>query len=477
MKKNKCALRVLNYICLSVIVVFSLMTFAGCGGGGGGDEGVRRAIDDETTTVLEAQATIGSGGGLVEVADTNSLVYGAKIEIPENAVKDSTVIKIYSMNSTKTMEGQTISSPVIRMTADPADNFDKPVKVTIPYDVNKISPGYNENSLFVITTIDGKTEIIKESQIVERNTDKNTITYYKWHFCDDCVVQQDSINIEGHSYSPEDNQAFMRGIEYLQFLENPCNYNFKEFLGVEIDPVAYGELLKRGKTLVDISLSTFGVENILADIEALISLGKLIKCVGDYKLKFEDCPNFEELTLKVFESVIFKLIGPYNPYGKILTYETVGLIAGGFGAVMGATASFDNFFDSINNVNDLCYFFNHYDAQTCGHSNVNDAYQICSNQQFCDPTTYLYENRFASEKAAYPKLVDQVDISFEIIRNDGRRDQQCCFPCYGDSVIDSNHSNYLLIVIPNNYIRYKRSAMSDEEHIKLGLIGAQLIRQ
>ena len=35
MKKEKNALKVLNYICLSVIFVFSLMTFIGCGGGGG----------------------------------------------------------------------------------------------------------------------------------------------------------------------------------------------------------------------------------------------------------------------------------------------------------------------------------------------------------------------------------------------------------------------------------------------------------
>ena len=178
MKKEKGDFKFFNYMCLSVIVVFSLMTFVGCGGGGG-DEGVAPASGGGTTTIFEAQETIGPSGGVVEVTDPSSPLYGVKIEIPAGALDSDTTIGISIPTSKPAIPANNLTriGDTIKLTPS-GTKFQIPVEITLPYDNN-----INENSEVIVSAIfdeiSGTWEVPTLLSVDEAN---NTITVELTHF-------------------------------------------------------------------------------------------------------------------------------------------------------------------------------------------------------------------------------------------------------------------------------------------------------
>ena len=69
MKKEKSILKLLGYTCLSVMLVFSLMSIVGCGGGGG---------DSGTTSPSTVSGTAAAGApivGTINIRGANAGLY------------------------------------------------------------------------------------------------------------------------------------------------------------------------------------------------------------------------------------------------------------------------------------------------------------------------------------------------------------------------------------------------------------------
>ena len=136
----------LIYIRFLVIrIVLSLALF-GCGGGGGG-EGVGNSDSSNTSiTPTVVSGTVDVNGGLIEVTDPSNPIFGAKVQVPPNAVdqNESIVITLsYQDNLPKPLNAanaKEVSKVIVLSKSDPK-NFLKPVAVTIPYTANELNAG------------------------------------------------------------------------------------------------------------------------------------------------------------------------------------------------------------------------------------------------------------------------------------------------------------------------------------------------
>lgn len=106
---------------ISVMFIISLVLFlTTCGGGG------RDAIQ------FEAEGVIGSEGGVIEVIDTDSPIYGAKIEIPEGALEEQKVITIAKTTKNAPAPKSFNAGEYINFGPNET-NFNEYVTCTIPY--------------------------------------------------------------------------------------------------------------------------------------------------------------------------------------------------------------------------------------------------------------------------------------------------------------------------------------------------------
>ena len=126
-------------------IVLSLALF-GCGGGGGG-EGVGNSDSRNTpVTPTVVSGTVDVNGGLIEVTDPASPIFGTKVDVPVNAVdqNESIIITIsYQDNLPKPLNAANAKqvSKVIILSKSDSKNFLKPVAVTIPYADNELNAG------------------------------------------------------------------------------------------------------------------------------------------------------------------------------------------------------------------------------------------------------------------------------------------------------------------------------------------------
>ena len=119
-------------------MVLSLALF-GCGGSGGGGGGGGSSDSNNTaTSPTIVSGTVDVNGGFLEVTDRSSPIFGAKVEVPPNAVdqNESFVITLsYQDNLPKPLNAANANqaSKVIVLSKNNSKNFLKPVKVTFPY--------------------------------------------------------------------------------------------------------------------------------------------------------------------------------------------------------------------------------------------------------------------------------------------------------------------------------------------------------
>ena len=139
------SLRIIFKRFLVIRIVLSLALF-GCGGGGGG-EGVGNSGSSNTPTApTVVSGTVDVNGGLIEVTDPSSPIFGAKVEVPKNAVdqNESIIITIsYQDNLPKPLNAanaKQVSKVIVLSKSDPK-NFLKPVAVTIPYADTELNAG------------------------------------------------------------------------------------------------------------------------------------------------------------------------------------------------------------------------------------------------------------------------------------------------------------------------------------------------
>lgn len=136
--------------------------------------------------VAEAFATIGPGGGVVEISDTNSTLYGTKIEIPTNALSQNEIITINETNLSSWLdEGTVDAGPFIELGPD-GTQFQGQVYVTIPYE-DKDNDGiidYSDvpESQIQISSFDETARTWNDHPIIHQDFEKNTITFLTTHF-------------------------------------------------------------------------------------------------------------------------------------------------------------------------------------------------------------------------------------------------------------------------------------------------------
>lgn len=148
-KAGNVFIKTLPYFCLVGVITLGLMTIVATGGGGGGSKG----------TQYEAQAIIGPEGGVVEVTDPESPIYGTKVEIPQSALKEDTRITITVVEIPNELPGETLSAGQC-IDFGPEDViFYDPVIISLPYE-DEDNDGL----------VDGTT--ISENEVVVRRFDE-----------------------------------------------------------------------------------------------------------------------------------------------------------------------------------------------------------------------------------------------------------------------------------------------------------------
>lgn len=128
---------------LIIRVVLSLALF-GCGGGGdgAGNSGSNNTSKEPTAAV----GTVDVNGGLIEVTDPSSPIFGTRVEVPKNAVAQNESVTLtisYQDNLPKslTVANAIQVSKVIILSKSDSKNFLKPVSVTIPYTDKELNAG------------------------------------------------------------------------------------------------------------------------------------------------------------------------------------------------------------------------------------------------------------------------------------------------------------------------------------------------
>lgn len=145
----------------------------------------------------EAAAVVGSEGGVVEVTDSESLIFGAKIEIPEGALNSDVIVTLMNVDqNTIPLFSENYKFIGVNINVGPDGTmFNEKVKIILPYDdINDdgIVDGtnINERDLMVIVSnflfeefdVIGST-IDEENNVFEVETSHFTtyfITSFKW---------------------------------------------------------------------------------------------------------------------------------------------------------------------------------------------------------------------------------------------------------------------------------------------------------
>jgi hypothetical protein len=119
----------------------------------------------------EIEQTIGPEGGVIEVTDSSSSLYGVKVEIPEGALSNSTSISISKETVPPTTSGLILLSSIIKLGPE-GTQFNSPIKINLPYNKSGLSTNdlispfvYSETQSYwyipIVTSIDQTKEQIE----------------------------------------------------------------------------------------------------------------------------------------------------------------------------------------------------------------------------------------------------------------------------------------------------------------------------
>lgn len=167
----------LRYFCLIGVFALGLMTIVATGGGGGGGAGGGDAKQPE------AEGVIGPEGGMVEVTDTSSPLYGVNIEVPAGALEEDIVITITQVYSEPQIPETAVKTSGT-VSLGPEDIvFNTPVSITIPYNDSNVS---DENTLQIYAYNGSSWGGVT---FKNRDTEANTITALSVHFSPHAVLE------------------------------------------------------------------------------------------------------------------------------------------------------------------------------------------------------------------------------------------------------------------------------------------------
>ena len=122
---------------------------------------------------------IGSDGGIIEVTDPSSLLFGVKVEIPKGALntKTNVTIDISDINPSYNINSE-VSSSIIELEATNVSFFEKPVLVTVPYDDNSIY----DNRYIGLFHYNKSNDTWDSTTTINIDTINHTITAATMHF-------------------------------------------------------------------------------------------------------------------------------------------------------------------------------------------------------------------------------------------------------------------------------------------------------
>ena len=172
---------------MQFVLLFSLIsiTLAACGGGGGSD-GIPLASNSGQPTV-HLSGTIGPAGGTLEVTDSQSDMFRAKIVIPPGALDSDTAISLTKVETAVAMPLDIREGGVVIDFGPDGTVFNKNVIITMPYD-DVDNDGYVdytrtlENELKVAYWNSSTKQWTNIDNIISRDTINNTITFETNHF-------------------------------------------------------------------------------------------------------------------------------------------------------------------------------------------------------------------------------------------------------------------------------------------------------
>ncbi|MEW6608381.1 MAG: hypothetical protein AB1414_13205 [bacterium] len=151
-----------------------------------GKPGGRLAIQIIQTIDAEVAEVIGPEGGVITVEDTESPLYGTRIEIPANAFNKFKIISIKDNNLSSLLpEGTIDTGPFVDFGPD-GTQFNSPVYITIPY-ADKDNDGFIDYSDIPETDIkvvnyNETDQTWEELTILSQDIEKNLITVEDIHF-------------------------------------------------------------------------------------------------------------------------------------------------------------------------------------------------------------------------------------------------------------------------------------------------------
>jgi len=148
-----------------------------------------------------ATQTIGASGGNIQVTDSSNPINGLKIEVPEAATKDPVQFQVsYSTvsNINGLPQGSSIASKMISIETSGSANFnkykmfDKPVKVTLPYDASVP----NDGNPVEFYWYDSQTGKLDSAGFLSEDLNAHTITFLSGSFSDFVAIRT-MLNITG----------------------------------------------------------------------------------------------------------------------------------------------------------------------------------------------------------------------------------------------------------------------------------------
>ena len=166
---------------ISGMILILSFAFSGCGGGGGGAGNSGSSHTPTSPTVVSG--TVDVNGGFLEVTNRSSPIFGAKVEVPPNAVdkNESMVITMsYQDALPKPLNAANAiqASKVIILSKNNPKNFLKPVKVTFPY--NDIEP--NSGGVPAVFFYDSYYDAYVSAGVQEIDNAAKYITFTTVHF-------------------------------------------------------------------------------------------------------------------------------------------------------------------------------------------------------------------------------------------------------------------------------------------------------
>ncbi|MGB2763263.1 MAG: FISUMP domain-containing protein [Candidatus Aminicenantaceae bacterium] len=164
------------YLFLSIIVL--LFTFTGCSSPTE-PAAPTDASPTEPAAPTDVSKVIGPSGGIVEAANSSSLLYGIKVEVPPGALNtDSTIsIETATINPSYNTDSKA-SSTIFKLESTNASYFNIPVTVTVPYDESLV----DDESYIGLFIYNPSTNSWQSTTTYEIDTINNTISAATMHF-------------------------------------------------------------------------------------------------------------------------------------------------------------------------------------------------------------------------------------------------------------------------------------------------------